>query len=185
VRDDLYDIHSGTIYNGIGKVIAMPRTNVTFDPQAACSAGLHVGTHCYANGWRGTDGVLLIVKVNPAHVVSVPYDCDSEKLRTSQYTVLAKGDEALDTTTIYTVDGKELDAVNYLADLREADYRRRRPSYQAPTCDDDDCDDDYDDDCTEYYRCDCCGWEAEKDEADDTFGKLVYCCRCGNELEVV
>jgi hypothetical protein len=42
----------------------------------------------YAKGY-GNGGNLMIVEINPADVVSVPNDCDCQKLRTCKYKVAA------------------------------------------------------------------------------------------------
>lgn len=78
------DVH-GHIPNKVGSVIQMPRSEVQFDPQVGCSQGLHVGTRNYAVSWAP---ILILVKVNPRDVVSVPFECDSQKMRVCEYTVL-------------------------------------------------------------------------------------------------
>lgn len=75
----------GRIPNKIGSVVTMPRSSVQYDPEVGCSTGLHVGTRDYAISWAP---VLLLVKVNPRDVVSVPYECSSQKMRVCEYTVL-------------------------------------------------------------------------------------------------
>ena len=75
----------GRIPNKVGSVISMPRSAVQYDPEVSCSVGLHVGTRDYAVSWAP---ILLLVKVNPRDVVSVPYECDSQKIRVCEYTVL-------------------------------------------------------------------------------------------------
>jgi hypothetical protein len=63
----------------------MPRDRVTFDPNNGCSFGLHVGTFSYANSYGST---VLEVHVNPRDVVSVPTDCQDQKMRTCRYEVV-------------------------------------------------------------------------------------------------
>lgn len=77
---------SGQVPNNPGSTVEMPRSAVQFDPGVGCSTGLHVGTFAYAKGYAR--GAMLKVKVNPRDVVSVPSDCNAEKLRTCRYTVL-------------------------------------------------------------------------------------------------
>lgn len=76
---------NGNIPNRVGSVVQMPRSAVQVDPAVGCSQGLHVGTRDYATKWAP---VLLLVKVNPRDIVSVPYECDSQKMRVCEYTVL-------------------------------------------------------------------------------------------------
>lgn len=84
----------GYVPNFVGAVVQMPRDKVDADGSVHCSVGLHVGTFDYAyNSYRGsTSGwTVLLVKVNPANVVSVPNDYNFQKLRTCEYTVIREG----------------------------------------------------------------------------------------------
>lgn len=85
--------YNGHIPNKVGSVVQMPRSAVTADPAVGCSQGLHVGTRDYAVRWAP---VLLLVKVNPRDVVSVPYECESQKMRVCEYTVLKVTDASED-----------------------------------------------------------------------------------------
>ena len=77
--------HTGHIPNLPGAVVQMPRQQVSDDRHEGCASGLHVGTWQYASTFGRR---VLIVAVNPRDVVSVPKDCDHQKLRTCRYTVL-------------------------------------------------------------------------------------------------
>jgi hypothetical protein len=96
VRDDFSSITAGPGYvngqkfnghldNTPGNVLSIDRSKVTFDPRVGCSAGLHVGTWGYA---RDFGPVVLEVHVHPKDVVSVPTDCESQKMRVAEYTVV-------------------------------------------------------------------------------------------------
>jgi hypothetical protein len=73
------------IPNRVGDVVTMPRSEVDFDPNSACSSGLHTGTHGYASSYGDT---LMAIRVNPRDVVSVPHDVSSQKVRVCRYEVL-------------------------------------------------------------------------------------------------
>lgn len=88
VREDYKDHHSGTFYNGVGEVLEMPRNAVCDDADVGCSFGFHAGSYEYAKNFCCGNSRLVIVKINPADVVSVPKDCDCQKLRTSRYEVV-------------------------------------------------------------------------------------------------
>ena len=89
VRSDWKDIHSGTMDNSIGRVVKMDRTKVDDDPQHTCSSGLHVCADEYLKGYATSDGHrTLVVEVNPANVVAVPYDYNFSKMRVCEYRVL-------------------------------------------------------------------------------------------------
>lgn len=77
----------GQIPNTPGTVIEMPRSKVAHNPQVGCSTGLHAGSWRYARGFTNS-GTVLEVKINPRDVVSVPTDCNDEKLRVSRYQVI-------------------------------------------------------------------------------------------------
>jgi len=88
INSDYTDRYSGQIDNSVGKVCKMPRNQVSDNANHGCSAGLHAGTYEYAQGYTGNGGHLMLVEINPAHVVSVPHDCECQKLRTSEYKVI-------------------------------------------------------------------------------------------------
>jgi hypothetical protein len=81
------DWHSNSCYNGIGELLEMPRNGVDDDANRGCSKGYHVGSLEYASNFGGANAKLLIVRVDPADVVSVPHDCAHQKVRTCRYTV--------------------------------------------------------------------------------------------------
>ena len=72
--------------NPLGAIVELARSQVNFNPTSGCSTGLHVGSYEYAHWFA--NGALLKVKVNPRDVVSVPTDCDWQKMRVCRYEVL-------------------------------------------------------------------------------------------------
>jgi hypothetical protein len=80
--------NNGHIFNGIGEEIQIPRNQVDDNKEHHCSYGLHAGTLEYANGFRSDDGKVVIVEIDPADVVSIPSDCECQKLRTCRYKVV-------------------------------------------------------------------------------------------------
>ena len=128
----------GRIPNKVGSVISMPRSAVQYDPSVGCSTGLHVGTRDYATKWAP---ILLLVKVNPRDVVSVPYECESQKMRVCEYTVLE------------------------VTDASDEHKRFYETSYE------DYCDEDYcDGDCDCYCDEDGCEDDLDDSVFDDFFG---------------
>lgn len=89
VRSDFTDFYSGKCDNSVGSVLKMRRSGVCDDARHGCSSGFHAGTYDYAKGYASSGGHLLVVEINPSDVVSVPYDCECQKLRTSEYKVIA------------------------------------------------------------------------------------------------
>lgn len=84
----LYDSHSGTIKNDVGLTVKMAREKVNPDRNQTCSTGLHVASYEYAQGFGGN--VLVLVKVNPKDVVTVPVDYNRQKMRCCEYEVTAE-----------------------------------------------------------------------------------------------
>lgn len=85
--------HTGQIPNPDGAIVEMPRSEVDPDSSSYCSVGLHVGTYRYAHGFA--QGRTLLCQINPRDVVSVPEDCNSQKVRVSRYVVLNHIDQEL------------------------------------------------------------------------------------------
>ena len=67
----------------------MNRRKVSDDCTQGCGQGLHVGTYDYACSWAGSGGKVVLVRFDPADIVSVPSDCEHQKMRVSNYTVLS------------------------------------------------------------------------------------------------
>lgn len=101
---DLVDIYTGkTFRNNVGDVCTMKRRQVCDDHTMGCSAGLHVGTYDYACNWAGSTGVVVLVKFNPKDIVSVPSDCECQKMRVSEYEVVSVAREQLE-EAVYDYD---------------------------------------------------------------------------------
>lgn len=80
------DTRTKKVPNYKGQIISMPRNMVEDNPSVSCSQGLHIASLEYAGGFTGNS--LIEVAVNPADVVSVPYDYDQQKCRCCRYEVL-------------------------------------------------------------------------------------------------
>jgi len=81
---------NGRILNKIGEIIEVARNSVDDNKDNHCSHGLHVGSYDYAKDWAGNDGHLMMVEFNPCDAVSVPTDCNFQKLRVSKYKVIGE-----------------------------------------------------------------------------------------------
>lgn len=146
VRDDYMDIHSGAFSNTIGSVCSMPRNKVDDDSTRTCSTGLHVCSYGYLQHFGGTTGYRVVIcKINPKDVVSIPIDYNFTKMRVCEYTVIAEDTE-------YTEK-------NSLFDMSLYEYN----------------DDDDDDDDTEKYYCVDCGSEMDELDYYRNDGFCVDC----------
>jgi len=88
VREDYKDKYSGKISYEVGEVVEMDRRDVDDDFGNACGTGLHAGALDYVYGYGGGDDRIVIVKIDPADVVSVPQDSNCQKLRTCKFEVV-------------------------------------------------------------------------------------------------
>jgi hypothetical protein len=151
VRADYTDKHTGKFLNTVDAVLEMPRNKVDDDKNVGCSYGFHAGTVEYAKDFLGGQGHLMIVEINPADVVSIPTDCQFQKLRTCKYKVVGE----------------------YEIDLTDPMYASR-----FQTDDDDDVDlwgdEDDDDGCCNCSECDSCSIDC------DDCNCCNDCCNCGD-----
>lgn len=117
VRNDFYDVHSGTVHYGIGKTVAMDRAACNANPDQTCTTGLHLGAIDYINktgfGWS-SERRMLLCAFWPRHVVAVPTDYNGGKMRVEQLTVLDEVDKGYVTELLskgtLMVRGYEIDA---------------------------------------------------------------------------
>jgi hypothetical protein len=88
VREDFLDCHSGTMNNAPGQVVEMERNRVDDNKDNTCSTGLHFCSQEYLKSFGGARTV--IVKINPADVVSIPSDYNNSKGRACRYEVISE-----------------------------------------------------------------------------------------------
>jgi hypothetical protein len=97
VRRDFKDIHSGTMDNSPGTIVEMERNQVDDNKDQTCSTGLHFCGLSYLDHFGGNDSRVVIVKIDPADVVSIPSDYNGAKGRACRYEVIGEmGVEAKD-----------------------------------------------------------------------------------------
>lgn len=88
VRANFFDVHSGTLDNSPGRIVEMERNKVDDDKDRTCSTGLHFCGMSYLSHFGGERTV--IVKINPADVVSIPSDYNGAKGRACRYEVISE-----------------------------------------------------------------------------------------------
>ena len=91
VRANYFDVHSGTMDNSVGKIVEMERNAVDDDKDRTCSAGLHFCSRSYLSQFGGER--IVIVKINPRDVVSIPSDYNDAKGRACRYEVIGELDD--------------------------------------------------------------------------------------------
>lgn len=91
VGHDYKDKHSRTFDNSVGQYVSMPRALVDDNDNVTCSRGLHVCSKEYIKHflYSGRDR-LMVVRVRPEDVVSIPVDYNNTKMRTAAYTVIGE-----------------------------------------------------------------------------------------------
>lgn len=92
VNADFTDIYTGKMDNSPGQTPSMPRNKVDDNKERTCSDGLHFASRHYVEsggyGSRASGNRLLVLKIDPANVVSIPIDYNNSKGRACEYTVV-------------------------------------------------------------------------------------------------
>lgn len=86
VREDYRDVHSGRFDNSPGKEVEMNRADVCDDKNVTCAPGLHFCSYEYLAHYPGNR--IVVLKINPKDVVSIPVDYNNTKGRCCYYKVL-------------------------------------------------------------------------------------------------
>jgi len=101
--------------NKVGDIVSMERNEVDDVRDHLCSEGLHFCSLHYIPRYYGGSGRVMIVKINPANVVSIPSDFGNAKGRTCLYEVIAEHTnpeqkyEEYSESALVTSDGSEID----------------------------------------------------------------------------
>jgi hypothetical protein len=91
VRNNYKDIHSGKFDNSVGAKPEMKRNEVDDNRNNTCSRGLHFCSIEYLPYFSSaSNDRVMIVKINPANVVSIPSDYNNSKGRAWTYEVIAE-----------------------------------------------------------------------------------------------
>jgi len=170
VRDDYFDLHSGTILNKVGARVEMERSKVNDDKDQTCSYGLHACSLSYLSEFCAGQGHIMILKINPKDIVSVPRDYNNSKLRCCAYDVIGEHviDESKDciidkfNKPVYASDGTDYTPRRH--DKRGADGKfisADHTGHDIDMNDDVEVDDDYD--CNDCGDCVDCSPDVEDD----------------------
>jgi hypothetical protein len=152
VRSDYKDQYSGIHDNSPGAVHEMPRNKISDDPNHACHEGFHVGALEYA---RGFSQRVVVCKVDPEHVVCVPYDHSAQKMRVCKYVVIGNYGSQLPDTVFVEDDITQDETTESTESDSETDLENE--TYDTELIDEDE---DRDDDPTNFE-------EDEEDEEDE------------------
>ncbi len=95
VRDDYMDFYTGKMSNFLGDVVSLTgREKVDPVRTNTCSQGLHFCSPTYLSQYHGGAGRVMLVKINPADVVSIPVDYNFAKGRCWKYLVVGETTES-------------------------------------------------------------------------------------------
>jgi hypothetical protein len=88
VKDDYTSFYdNGKTKNDLHTYVEMPRNQVDDRRDNTCSQGLHFCSWDYLPHYMGGQGRVVVVKINPADVVSIPSDYNNAKGRAWRYYV--------------------------------------------------------------------------------------------------
>tara|TARA_R110002020_G_scaffold103752_3_gene243104 strand:- start:15260 stop:16132 length:873 start_codon:yes stop_codon:yes gene_type:complete len=120
VDEEFKDLWSHSFDNSVGSTCEVPRSDVDSNRDRGCSNGLHVGAIDYAAQYGGIDlkdrdddddgNNIVICKVNPMDVVSVPTCSRFQKLRCCKYEVVSLFQDKFDSVVYMTQN--EIDCTN-------------------------------------------------------------------------
>ena len=135
VKEDFTDIYTGNLDNNVGSTVSVDRSSVDSNRDKGCGHGLHVGSIDYVTSYGGIDldnkddnnggNQIVVCKVNPRDVVSVPTCSRYQKLRCCQYEVVAIFDDVFDKSVeVFSSKKDDVRVVQYNDAWRE-DVRAR------------------------------------------------------------
>ncbi len=130
VRDDYgsyYD--NGQTANALHTYIEMARNQVDDRRQNTCSQGLHFCSWDYLPHYQGGQGRVLVVKINPGDVVSIPSDYDNAKGRAWRYYIF---DEVAEEAARFAFEGASVVRANEESWLNsESDYDASNDAHET------------------------------------------------------
>jgi hypothetical protein len=88
VRGNYTDCHTGKFMNSVGSELEMSRGDVDDNRDNTCSHGFHFCSKEYLKHFGGER--IMVVKIHPKDVVSIPSDYNNSKGRACKYTVVSE-----------------------------------------------------------------------------------------------
>lgn len=123
VRNNYFDVHSNTMNNAVGQVVSMVRNAVDDNSANTCSTGLHFCSLDYLSHFGGEK--IMIVKINPRDVVSIPADYNDTKGRACCYTVIGELNASADNAFVSSVQENGVGVKATVEDTIEQVYDSR------------------------------------------------------------
>lgn len=125
-KGDYVDHYTRKIRNNPGDTPSMDRNKVDDDPSRTCSEGLHFASMEYLNdSGYAAGGVLLVVEVDPADVVSIPEDYNRQKGRCCRYHVVSEyGGKPLEDSVVVESSANSNATTSAILDLVENEAKQ-------------------------------------------------------------
>jgi len=90
VQDNYTSFYDNLTLNKVGTQVQMPRNAVDDRSERTCSNGLHFCSQSYLPAYCSGTGRVLILRIDPADVVSIPTDYKNAKGRACSYFVVGE-----------------------------------------------------------------------------------------------
>lgn len=118
VASDFTSFHDGKTENKVGTWVSIPRKDCDSNPNNDCSRGLHFCSFDYLKSFYGDKGVVVILHIDPADIVSFPKDYNGSKGRTCRYFVsgVHQSKDKIDTLQGQGVVSKTIEGVESFVD---------------------------------------------------------------------
>lgn len=155
VSSEYLDKHSRTINNAVGAVVSMDRDSVDKDRRNTCSYGLHFASLRYVmDQFYSLGDHVMVLKILPKDVVSIPEDYNNQKGRCARYEVIDEIQPSDERITHWVVNSKNRNSyVRNTPGIGTADYDDEDEYYENDSdyvddeyYEDDDFEDDFEDD---------------------------------------
>lgn len=95
--------------NLVGDIVTMPAEKCQIDRDVTCAEGLHFCSKIYLPNYFGNSGRVMLVKIFPQDVISIPSDYNNAKGRCCKYEVVGECQDLHDLafkSALYTKDGQ-------------------------------------------------------------------------------
>ena len=123
VTQGFLDFHTRTIDNSVGAKPKMDRRDVDDRSEVVCSKGYHICALTYARDhFMPGQGRIVVVKVNPADIVSIPTDYSQTKARCTGFEVIEEYKGSIMPETYYDYNDSWNDDRDNDEDWEEEDW---------------------------------------------------------------
>lgn len=134
VTHDFKDKHTKTFDNSVGSNPKMDRELCDTNRDRTCSTGLHFCGFDYLSHFGGTGDQIVVVKVNPKDVTSIPSDYNNAKGRACNYWVVAHHgvfEDSFKTDYLATSHVDDFDTEDYNFEDEEQEESNENEEYSA------------------------------------------------------